>query len=170
MTRWRNVVVLLVLLALATLPGTAQEGKGGKVELKVVKYDELAKAVLRHRGKVVVVDFWADYCVPCKKNMPHLVELYAKNAGKGLAVITVSIDDVEKDPAVKDRLLRFLTKQNATFTNVLLDEPPTVWMKRLEFKTVPTVFVFDRQGKWQRFTDEVDPHEVEKLVVKLLKN
>ncbi len=163
----RSAILGLSLLALAgfVAGATGQDN----VSLKVVKYQELKDLVRGQRGKVVVVDFWADYCVPCKKNMPHLVELSQKFAGKGLSVITVSIDQLSQDPTVQDRLLKFLKARNANFTNLLLDEPPPVYEQKLHFKTVPTVFVFDRRGQWTQFTDEVDPSKVEELVVSLLK-
>lgn len=162
-----KVIPALGLLVLA-LGVTAAGGQGDNVTLTVVKYQGLKDAVLSNRGKVVVVDFWADYCIPCKKNMPHLVELSQKYSSKGLTVITVSIDQLSKDPEVKDRLLTFLKNRKATFTNLLLDEPPPVVEQKLHFKTVPTVFVFDRAGKWVQFTDEVDPHKVDELVTRLL--
>jgi thiol-disulfide isomerase/thioredoxin len=156
--------VLTLILAAATQVN-AQEN----IKVNVVKYDGLKEVVLRHRGKVVVVDFWADYCVPCKKNMPHLVELAQKYNGKGLAVVTVSIDDIKNDPAVKGKLEKFLERVKAhSLTNLLLDEPPPVFEQKLHFKSVPTVFVFDRRGQWVQFTDEVDPHEIDKLVTTLI--
>jgi thiol-disulfide isomerase/thioredoxin len=156
--------VLTLILAAATQVN-AQEN----IKVNVVKYDGLKEVVLRHRGKVVVVDFWADYCVPCKKNMPHLVELAQKYNGKGLAVVTVSIDDIKNDPAVKGKLEKFLERVKAhSLTNLLLDEPPPVFEQKLHFKSVPTVFVFDRRGQWVQFTDEVDPHEIDKLVTTLM--
>jgi thiol-disulfide isomerase/thioredoxin len=145
------------------------QGQQAGISVKVVKYDALKEEVLRQRGKVVVVDFWADYCIPCKRNMPHVVEMAQKYGSKGLAVITVSIDDYQKNPAVKDNLEKFLTKVDArAFTNLLLDEPEAFREQRLHFKSVPTVFVFDRRGRWVQFTDEVDPEQVEKTAVSLL--
>ncbi len=155
----------IALLGLFLGLASAQEDG---VSLKVVKYDGLKDEVLRHRGKVVVVDFWQDTCIPCKRNMPDLVKLGKENAAKGLAVITVSVDDVQTDPEVKDRLLKFLKKQNVTFTNLLLDEPRPFWEQKLHFRSVPTVFVFDRKGQWVQFTDEVDPSKVHDLVLSLL--
>jgi thiol-disulfide isomerase/thioredoxin len=165
-----KVVSTLGLLGVALAWAAAGAGaQDDAVTLNVVKYDGLKQEVLRHRGKVVVVDFWADFCVPCKKNMPHLVDLSRKLGGKDLAVITVAIDSLSDNPEVKDSLLKFLKKVNANFTNLLLDEPPSLFEQKLHFKSVPTVFVFDRRGQWVQFTDEVDPHKVEDLVVSMLK-
>ena len=45
------------------------------------------------RGKYVLIDFWASWCVPCRKSMPHVRELYERYKGKGLEVLAVSDDD-----------------------------------------------------------------------------
>jgi thiol-disulfide isomerase/thioredoxin len=154
-----------------------------KVEFKVVKYAGLAETVKHLRGKVVVVDFWATTCVPCKERFPHMVDMYRKYAKEGLAVVSVSIDyaGIDPDDATKENLekvnasvLKFLKSQKATFTNLILNEPPAVLDKNLHFAEIPAVFVFDRQGKWTLFKEEpnkkADPNKVEETVVAFLKD
>jgi cytochrome c biogenesis protein CcmG/thiol:disulfide interchange protein DsbE len=46
-----------------------------------------------YRGKVVLLDFWATWCVPCREETPHFVELQQKYGGEGLQIIGVSMDD-----------------------------------------------------------------------------
>lgn len=49
------------------------------------------------KGKVILLDFWASWCVPCKKSMPHLIELYTNNKADSLIVIGINVDtDLDK--------------------------------------------------------------------------
>ena len=50
-----------------------------------------------YRGKVVLLDFWATWCVPCREETPHFVDLQQKYGGEGLQIIGVSMDDSD-DP------------------------------------------------------------------------
>lgn len=49
------------------------------------------------RGKTILLDFWASWCVPCRKSMPHVKALYKKYGSKGLVVVCVSDDDSDHD-------------------------------------------------------------------------
>jgi hypothetical protein len=98
--------------------------------------------------------------------------MHEKYAKDGLVVISVALDDIHEEPESKDRALKFLKDKKATFTNLLLDEPIDFWQKKFEFVGPPTVYVFNRQGKWIRFkADEadIDHEQIEKLVVEMLK-
>jgi hypothetical protein len=92
--------------------------------------------------------------------------MQSKYAKDGLAAMSVSTDPKAK----RDKALAFLQDQQAEFTNVLLDEPPAVWSKRLD-ATTPTVWVFGRDGRLaKKFeADDVDYEKIEQLVVDLLK-
>jgi thiol-disulfide isomerase/thioredoxin len=146
----------------------AANGPADAVTLKTIKYDDLTAAVRLSRGKVVVVDFWADYCVPCKREFPHLVELQRKHAKAGLVAVSVSLDD--NSEAKRQAVGSFLKKQGATFTNYLLDETPTLWQSKLKIDGPPLVFVFNRKGELvKRFADEeVDFEKINGLVAALL--
>src|SRR4051812_41725675 len=104
-------------------------------------------------------------------------------ADKGLVVISLSLDplyDAEdkrvepaKEKQIGERVLKKLTDNRVNFNlNLILDEPTDVWLAKLQKSIPPTVFVFDRQGKWTRFVpegeDPIDHAAVEKHVTKLL--
>jgi thiol-disulfide isomerase/thioredoxin len=161
----------LILLAGFVLPAaTATADPPAAVTVNVVKYDGLSALVKQHRGKVVVVDFWADYCVPCKREFPNLVKLNKQYAKDGLVAVSVSLDELSEEGA-KEKVMKFLQKQQATMTNLILDEKPAVWQAKLKIDGPPLVMVFNRQGELeQKFVDkDVDYKVIEKLTAELLK-
>jgi thiol-disulfide isomerase/thioredoxin len=162
----KAVTIALAVIIATTVPLAADPP--AEVKLQVVRYDALTEAVRKLRGRVVVVDFWADFCIPCKREFPHVVALARKHRNAGLEVISVSLD--ENTEASRDRVLTFLKKNNATFANYLLDNPPDYWQNKLKVDGPPLVFVFNRRGDLvRRFADrEADHAAVEKLVTTLL--
>jgi peroxiredoxin len=90
------------------------------------------------RGKVVLLNFWATWCPPCRREMPDMEKLYQRFSSKGLVVLAVSD---EKRETVED----FLKKQNYTFP-VLLD-PGRKVNTAFGIEGIPNSFLFDRQGK-----------------------
>ena len=100
----------------------------------------------------MVVDFWATWCVPCKKEFPHLVELHRAHAKDGVACLSVSVDDKDRHAAA----LKFLQGQHADFANFLLDEDQDAWQTRWKIKGVPVVYVYDREGqRVKKFDNDV---------------
>jgi thiol-disulfide isomerase/thioredoxin len=161
-------------LTLGLLPtAPAQPPTAAKPAVRVVRYDALSSFITQQRGKVLVLDFWADYCIPCKREFPKLVAMHGKYAKDGLTAVSVSVDDMGEDGA-KDKVLQFLDKQKATFTNLILDEKPELWQGKLKIDGPPLVMVYARDGRLeQRYPNEkdkeVDYAVIEKLVAELLK-
>jgi thiol-disulfide isomerase/thioredoxin len=140
------------------------------VDLTGLRYSELVERIKALRGKVAVVDFWADYCAPCKREFPKLVQLHRKHARAGLACVSVDLDDTD-DGAALTRVRRFLADQKADFANYQLAEKPEVWQTKLKIDGPPCVFVFNRQGELiKKLHGDVDYNEIEKIVVDALKN
>lgn len=169
MTRM-SLLALAIVAGFFYLSAGAQE-KTDDVTLRVVKYDGLKDEVLKNRGKVVLVDFWADFCLPCKVAFPHTVELHRKFESKGLAVISVALDSLEDNPKVKDRALSFLKKQKANFTNLLLNETEDFWQKKFRMDGPPCMYVFNRQGKWTQLSAQSlddQPKLLDRLIEDLL--
>jgi thiol-disulfide isomerase/thioredoxin len=158
----------LVLYSADAVP--ARQGADAAIRVEKVKYADLGKLVRSHKGKVVVVDFWADFCVPCKREFPHLVELHNKYKNDGFVAVSVTLDN-PSDAEARARFVKFLEKQKAGgLTNLQLDEPPELWQEKLGVSGPPCVYVFNREGrivgKWD---DKVDYAEIEKAVAELMK-
>ena len=157
---------------LAIFCAAISQGQEKKIVMTHVKYDGLKQEILKHRGKVVIVDFWASNCLPCREAFPKFIKMHEKYADKGLVVITVSIDPSENQKAV-DAANKFLNQVNAPMRNLLLDEPEEVLQKQFDFVSIPFYYLFDRQGKWVRyrsaeFKDGVPYAKVEEVVVQML--
>lgn len=90
------------------------------------------------RGQVVLVNFWATWCPPCRKEMPDLETLYKRFSSKGLVILAVSD---EEDAKVRP----FIIKQKYTYP-VLLD-PGRVINTRFQIGGIPVSLVYDRSGK-----------------------
>ena len=159
---------LVILFFLTVEMGKSQDPKA--VEVHVVRYGELAELIQKHRGKVVLVDFWATFCPPCVKELPHLVQMHSKYSPQGLVTITVSLDQIKKDPEIKQKVLQHLHKAGAKTINVILDEDFEFVMKKLRCDGLPCAFVFNRQGKWANFQEEKFRHDlIEQTVIQFLK-
>ena len=70
--------------------------------------------ITKHIGKVVLVDYWATWCAPCRKKFPHTVALANELQTAGLVVVGVSLDDDD----AHDDVVKFLADQKATFPNL----------------------------------------------------
>jgi thiol-disulfide isomerase/thioredoxin len=108
---------------------------------KWVKGDETTL----EKGKVYVVEFWATWCAPCRKAIPHLTELQHEYADKGLTIIGISTDeDTSKvEPFVKSQ------GKNMDYT-VAIDRTGSsqrAWMGAAGLNGIPASFVIDREGR-----------------------
>jgi thiol-disulfide isomerase/thioredoxin len=91
------------------------------------------------RGKVVVVDFWASWCGPCKGSFPALEELHKRYSGQGVVVLGINLDET------KEAMQEFLNKHPVTFP-VVRDQAQKM-VKSVSIGTMPTSFVLDGEGK-----------------------
>jgi len=127
-----------------------------RVSLKILGFEGLQRLIAEKRGKVVVVDVWSTSCPPCVKSFPDLVALQRKIGPERLACISLSLDYEGTDPPerVAPPVRDFLTKQQATFDNVLASEEAFAMLKKLGVSAPPAVFVYDRDGKLrEKFTE-----------------
>ena len=156
----------LVLVSLLFLP-TAHAAPPA-VKLDAVRYADLIAEIRGMSGRVVLVDVWGTFCPPCKEKFPGVVALHEKYAAKGLTVVSVSVDQPQ-DPGTRSAALAFLTKQRATFRNVLLSDAAEVWQEKWKTVGPPVVFLFDRDGRLAgRWLGKFDLGEVERKVAEVL--
>ena len=95
-----------------------------------------------YRGKVLVLDFYATWCVPCRVSIPHLVGLQKKYESQGLQVIGLNVggpEDLPKVPA-------FAAEFGIPYPLALPDDDLVMFLMA-DHDAIPQTFVFDRQGK-----------------------
>ena len=90
------------------------------------------------KGKVVLVNFWATWCPPCRKEMPDLQALYDKYKGDGLVVLSISDEETAK-------VTPFIAERKITYP-VLLD-PGRKVNEAFVVEGIPKTFVYNREGK-----------------------
>ena len=90
------------------------------------------------RGKVVVLNFWATWCPPCRKEMPDLETLYQQFKDQGLVILAISDEDAGK-------VQPFIAQQKVTYP-ILLD-PGRKVNELFQIEGIPKTFVYDRNGK-----------------------
>jgi thiol-disulfide isomerase/thioredoxin len=93
----------------------------------------------QYRGQVVYVDFWASWCLPCKKSFPWMNEMHQKYKDQGLTIIAVNVDE---DSADADK---FLADTPAEF--MIIRDPDGKLAKQYKLVGMPTSLLFDTQGK-----------------------
>ena len=91
------------------------------------------------RGRVVMINFWATWCGPCRQEMPHLNSLYQKYRASGFVLLSVNVDDDTRNAA------DVAAKLGVTFP-VLLDTDKQV-SRRYDLATMPSTVLIDRDGK-----------------------
>ena len=127
------------------------------------------KLVDSHKGKVVLYQFWATWCAPCRAEMPQLIRLEAKLRSEGFELVTISADEPEQDAAAEKVLKQLpvrapLYRKQAQNDDNFINSIDRKWSGAL-----PALFLYDKNGrKVQSFIGETEITVVEAAIRKLL--
>ena len=152
-------ILLCAAVAIAAAPGLSPMDESG-----------FARTLQAHRGKIVLIDFWATWCEPCRAELPQLVKLQAKYRHRGFVLLTVSADEPEAEGAA----LQFLEKtgirapryiKHVKNDEAFIDSVDAKWSGAL-----PALFLYDRTGaRAASFFGETDPATLETALARLLR-
>jgi cytochrome c biogenesis protein CcmG, thiol:disulfide interchange protein DsbE len=162
----KQLGLLLVSGLLAAAPAAAQLQQGAAapgVQAQLIdggRFDSAAQ-----RGKVIVVNFWASWCKPCREEMPALDAYYRAHKAEGLEVLAISIEEAEDLGKVKDVMKKY-SFPAALASSVRMEGYGRPWR-------IPITYVIDRRGTLRfdgaKFAKVLDQAALQKIVGPLLR-
>jgi len=142
-TRFTSFLIVYVCISwLFLLPHCAKEkkfspGLAPDFTLKTIDGQEITLSKLK--GKVVLLDFWATWCGPCRESIPHLIQLYKTYRENGFEMIGISLD--KGDAAV---VRNFAKSMDIPYPIVIATEEMA---RDYRVTSIPTTFFIDKEGK-----------------------
>lgn len=129
------------------------------------------KLVASHKGKVVLYDFWATWCAPCRAELPQLAGLEEKLRARGLDLVTISADDREHRAAA-EKFIQMFRVDGPGYIKQAENDDDDHFMNAIDPKwngALPALFLYDRSGHRVRsFIGETDMSVLESAIRKVL--
>lgn len=148
----------LAVAALLASAGPLPANGAGDALLEPVDHAEWQEILDAHGGEIVVVDFWATWCLPCLERFPEMVELAERYAADGVAFVALSLDDRDDSGAMR-QAEEFVRRQGGPIEHYVTTEVIPDAFEKLDLLGLPAVKIYDRDGTLARTLDADDPNE-----------
>jgi len=142
----RKLIVLAISVMMLVIVGCGSDNSDksadsaviDNVELKTLSYNALDELKNEHTGKVMLVNFFASWCPPCRGETPDFVKVYNENKDKNFVIVGLSVDEKVKD-AVK-----YMKEFGVTYPVYMADGS---LKQRYGITTIPTNIIYDPNGQ-----------------------
>jgi len=163
-----GLLVVAVLVALGAGCKQRASASGGPAQVAIKNLDGKDVTVSQYKGKVVLVNFWATWCEPCKIEIPELIQLQQKYADKGFTILGVAMDDEGKSvvgPFVQTKRYDIGGGKESQMNYPILIGNEEIANKFGGLLGYPTTVLFDKDGKEiHRTTGAISYDEYAKLI------
>ena len=155
----KNILFLAVTMMIAGYSFGQQPASNTKAPEIVLK-DTSGKDVKLSslKGKVVLIDFWASWCGPCRRANKHLKKIYEKYKDQGFEILSISVDDS------KNAWRKAINEDKTGWLHVI-DEKNLATSWNIQF--IPTTFLIDKKGNFSAINPDID--DMDGLIGSLVK-
>ena len=159
-----NLLILLFSLVGSTNYALAQSNISPQI--KIINVTDLSELINENKDRVLLINVWATWCVPCREEFPELVQI-AKSYSEKVRVVGISVDDSE---ILDSKVIPFLKNQKAEFENYLLKViEPEDFINLLSKEwsgAIPATFIYDKGGNQKKILIGKQSYELFEQAVK----
>ena len=134
----RNRIAALAAILMLALPAWAGAGDAPAPEFTLQSLDGKTVTLGQYKGDVVMINFWASWCGPCRQEMPLLDDIYKQYKDMGFVLIGVNVEPDAHDANA------WLAKTPVSYP--ILSDPKSAVSQLYQVQAMPTTVIIDRQG------------------------
>jgi thiol-disulfide isomerase/thioredoxin len=157
----KNLFIKSFLILLCSLTVTNLHAS---TNISVLKFDELEPLLHKNNDSIYIINFWATWCVPCRKELPEFEKIRDAYKSKKVKVLLISLDFVNQK---EETLIPFLIKNNVNSQVILLNDPDSnKWIDKVDTNwtgSIPATLIYNNKTRF--FVEDVLNYEKIKLKI-----
>ena len=163
-----SIRVLVLIIMVFIFHGCSKESDSGYTapDFTLADLSDKRVSLKDYKGKIVLLDFWATWCPPCRQSIPELVDLQKRYRDQGVVILGISMDDPRQFN--NQYLMAFKEKFRINYSILRANGQVALDYFGASNMAIPTLFVVNREGKIVDKFVGFMPGQVEKSIKKLL--